>query len=186
VNSVGQLIGPGTAVFTQGHDGASGLCVDPDTAAVFETEPAQAATADRAATHDEVNLLVRGSDYGWPDPTSSSVGAVATLPVRSGGQPALAAGCAISAGVLYVASLDATTLYSADIVSTASSTKLDAFTTSLTGIYGRLITVVADTDGSLWLATSNSGVTPAPQGSSPADERILHVQPSGGGADSAA
>jgi hypothetical protein len=47
-----------------------------------------------------------------------------------------------------------------------------------------LVTVVADPDGSLWLATANVGVSPAPGGSSDKDERILHIQPSGGGRSS--
>jgi glucose/arabinose dehydrogenase len=165
VDDTGQPILAGKPVVTQGHLGLAGLCVDPLTAAAFETEP------------DEVNLLANGGDYGRPTASPSSVKPLAILPNSPG-----VAGCAVADDVLYVAGLNATALYSADIIRTATSIKLDAFTPTLTGQYGRIISVVADPDGSLWLATSNKQTTPAPAGASAADERILHIRPAGGGA----
>jgi glucose/arabinose dehydrogenase len=185
VNPVGQPVLGTSPIVSQGQHALSGLCVDSASAAVFETEPSQAGGAGVAATRDEVNLIAPGRDFGWPSPTPSSVGPAATLPLGTAGLSPLAAGCAVSDGVLYVASLDGTALYGADIaVTSPSSVKVDTFSPSLIGTYGRLITVVADPDGSLWLATANVGVTPAAKGASPADERILHIQPSGGGAGS--
>ncbi len=189
VNDVGQSLTAGSPVLAQGLQGASGLCVDPDTGSIFETEPAAAAASATPAAKDEVNLIAAGQDYGWPVATARSVAALTTLPLAANGSPANDSGCAVSNGTLVVASLDSTSLYTSDITSPTGATNagvtLDPFVASLTGHYGRLITVVADPDGTLWLATSNGGIVPAPAGASSAtDERILHIQPTGGGAGS--
>jgi glucose/arabinose dehydrogenase len=185
VTDVGAPVAAGSPVLTEGHSAVAGLCIDPDTASVFETEPSLAATPSAAASRDEVNLLTRGGDYGWPVAGPTSVAPLATLPAGANGQLPVASGCAVANGVLYVASLDATTLYAADIAAHNATAKVGSFVASLAGQYGRLITVVADPDGSLWLATANAGVTPSPAGASAtSDDRILHIQPSGGGAGS--
>ena len=185
VSDVGQPLQAGSPVLTQGQHALAGLCVDPDTGGVLETEPGAPASPGAPATRDEVNLLVRGGDYGWPQVRPNSAPALATLPAGADGQLAGASGCAVSNGVLYVTTRTATTLFSADIDSTATTTKLDAFAPSLAGRYGQLVTVVADPgDGSLWLATANKGISPAPDGASASDERILHIPPPGGGASS--
>jgi glucose/arabinose dehydrogenase len=187
VNAVGQPVQGTSPILTQGQHALGGLCVDPASGTVFESEPSPAASASAAGTGDEVNLIVKGRDFGWPSQTPSSVAPLATLPTGSAGPSAVAAGCAVADGVLYVASLDATALYGADITATSTApVKLAAFSPSLVGTYGRLITVAADPDGSLWLATANVGVTPTPKGASATDERILHIEPTGGGASSAA
>jgi glucose/arabinose dehydrogenase len=183
VNAVGQPVLGTSPIITQGHHALSGLCVDPATAAVFESEPADSATI---GSRDEVNLIANGADYGWPSPAGADTAPLEVLPISSDGRMAVASGCAVADGVLYVASLDGTSLYGADITTTSSSVKLDTFSPSLVGQYGRLRTVVADPDGSLWLTTANVGVTPAPMGASTVDERVLHIQPAGGGASSVA
>jgi glucose/arabinose dehydrogenase len=50
---------PGSPVYTLGHRNSFGLCVNPGTGDVWETENGP----DR---DDEVNLLRAGGDYGWP------------------------------------------------------------------------------------------------------------------------
>ncbi len=55
--------------------------------------------------------------------------------------------------------------------------KLDAFTESLQGKYGRLTTVVAAPDGTLWLTTSNKDGAGQPTAD---DERVLHIEPPAG------
>ena len=51
---------PGNPLFTLGHRNSFGICVDPATGDVWETE--NGPTSD-----DEVNLLRPGGNYGWPD-----------------------------------------------------------------------------------------------------------------------
>jgi len=48
-----------TAVYTMGNRNPQGLAVQPGTGAMFEVEHG-------ASTHDEINLLAAGKNYGWP------------------------------------------------------------------------------------------------------------------------
>jgi glucose/arabinose dehydrogenase len=50
---------PGTRTFTLGHRNSFGLCVDPATGDLWETE-------NGPGGGDEVNHLVAGANYGWP------------------------------------------------------------------------------------------------------------------------
>src|SRR5947207_4756321 len=50
----------GNPLFTLGHRNSFGICVDPATGDLWETE--NGPTSD-----DEINLLRAGGNYGWPD-----------------------------------------------------------------------------------------------------------------------
>ncbi|HEU5006166.1 MAG TPA: PQQ-dependent sugar dehydrogenase [Jatrophihabitantaceae bacterium] len=161
---------PHSSVYTTGHRDPSGLCIDPDAGGVFETEA--------GTPSDEVNLIAAGASYGWP----SGGGAAAQRPLavlpstdRSPG------GCAVLDGVLYVTSLDGHALLAARIGSRGSRIALGGFKRTLVNRYGRLRTVVAAPDGALWLTTSNRDGHGQPI---PADERVLRIVPSSGGANS--
>jgi glucose/arabinose dehydrogenase len=170
VTDVGRPASGASPVFTTGHHTVGGLCVDPDSGVDFETEPRS------GSTPDEVNALSGGDDYGWPSPRSTSVGSAAEVPSAEGG----VGGCAVLDGNLFVASLDDDALLSATFSAT-TPVKVGAFAESLKGRYGRLLTVVAAPDGTLWLTTSNKDGHGTPVA---ADERVLHlpppVPPSGG------
>jgi hypothetical protein len=58
---------------------------------------------------------------------------------------------------------------------------LSPYSSSLRHKYGRLLTVVGAPDGALWLTTSNRDGHGHPV---PADERVLRIVPSSGGAKS--
>jgi glucose/arabinose dehydrogenase len=162
---------PRSSVYTTGHRDPSGLCIDPDAGAVFETEAAT------SSSPDEVNLIAAGASYGWPADKSGDQRPLAVLPAadRSPG------GCAVLDSVLYVTSLDGHALLAARIGSHGSRIVLSAFKRSLVNRYGRLRTVVAAPDGALWLTTSNRDGhgTPVPD-----DERVLRIVPSGGSGNS--
>ena len=78
-------------------------------------------------------------------------------------------------------SLDGKALLGADITRTATTVKLGAFTASSTGKYGRLIRSPRQpTVRCGWRRRTKTGIgVPIP-----ADERILHINPTGGGAGS--
>ena len=152
-----------TPVFTSGHHDTAGLCVDAASKSDFQIE---------RSSPDEVNLLAAGSSYGWPSATATSVAPLATVSTTQQGL----GGCTITNGALYVTSLDGQELLSATL--TAKGTvKLDPFTESLQGKYGRLTTVVASSDGTLWLTTSNKDGAGKPIAD---DERVLHISPPAG------
>ncbi|MGH2738684.1 MAG: PQQ-dependent sugar dehydrogenase, partial [Actinomycetota bacterium] len=52
-------IGPDSPVYSMGHRNSFGLCFDPETGNLWETENGPTA-------HDEVNLIEAGGNYGWP------------------------------------------------------------------------------------------------------------------------
>ena len=173
ITAVGAPVSGGTSpVFTRGHRAVSGLCVDPSAGTEFETEP-------RAGTvPDKVNVLQAGGDYGWPSTTASSVAPAAQLPAAQGG----IGSCAVAGSTLYVTSLDATSLLSATI-GAQTPPKLDSFTASLPGKYGRLLSISAAPDGSLWLTTSNKDGHGDPIAT---DDRVIHLPASAGGSSSKA
>jgi glucose/arabinose dehydrogenase len=155
-------------VWTSGLHDTAGLCTDVKSGVVVQTE------RNLAGTPDEVNLLQAGAAYGWPAATASSVAPIA----RPGpGQDGLG-GCAIADGAVFVTSLNGEELLSATF-NIASGLTLNPFTEALTKTYGRLITVVAAPDGTLWLTTSNRDGAGQPVAD---DERVLHIQqPAGTG-----
>jgi glucose/arabinose dehydrogenase len=160
----------GSAVWTRGHQQVEGLCASA-AGAVFEAENGA------AGVPDEINRIVPGDDYGFPAAGASSDQPAATLPAsdRSPG------GCAVMGGRLWVTSLDGEALLSAPLSGTATSPAVGKFAPDLARKYGRLRTVVAASDGALWLTTSNRDGKGQPV---PTDERVVRIVPSGSGASS--
>ena len=160
---------PGSAVFAGGLAGVAGLCLDPRHDLLFAVQPK--GLGGQAA----VDVVRAGADYGWPNPSASSVKPVATLPAAL----ATPGGCAVQADALYVTSLDGKSLLAASLTVSGSSVKLGSFASYLPGRYGRLQTVVAAPDGALWLTTANRSGNGRPIAD---DERVLRIQaPAGGG-----
>lgn len=159
VDDVGQALPgnpmPGSRVLTSGHQRVQGLC-GAAAGAVYEIE---------ANATDEVNYLVSGGRYG------------------AGGSPAIVrpsvtkgiTDCAVIGRTLFVTGLGGRDIFSAPLY---SPTKVGPFTSQLHGKYGRLRTVVAASDGTLWITTSNRDGSGTPV---PSDDRVLHIRPSGGG-----
>jgi glucose/arabinose dehydrogenase len=85
---------PGNPLFTLGHRNSFGICVDPATGDLWETE--NGPTSD-----DEVNLLRAGGDYGWPGVMGAG-GPQGTIdPVVDHVQEIAPTGCAVWHGDLY-------------------------------------------------------------------------------------
>jgi glucose/arabinose dehydrogenase len=154
----------GSPVWASGVHLVDGLCRAASSEQMWEVE------AGAPGRPDEINAVDRGGYYGWPTPTSSELNPAATLP-RHFASPG---GCAVLAGRLWVTSLDGEALLYAPIRSSAGVVKLGAFHTALGNRYGRLRTVVAASDGALWLTTSNRDGHGKPV---PADERVIRWRP---------
>lgn len=162
---------PSSPVYTSGHHVVDGLCAVPNSSSVLEVE------AGAAGHPDEVNVIVKGDYYGWPDATSTQHLPAADLPPGYRGP----GDCAVLGNRLYVTSLAGKSLISAPLRGTGPTTfKLGAFAAALKNKYGRLKTVVAAADGALWLTTSNRDGKGTPIA---ADERVIRYVPSGGGGD---
>lgn len=151
----------GTPVWSYGHRNVQGLAFD-SAGRLWATEFGQ-------DTYDELNLIRRGGDYGWP------------LVEGKGGDPrfvdpqvvwrtddASPSGLAIVGDVAFVGALKGRRLWQVPLTGGRAGTPEAA----LTGRYGRLRTVVAAPDGSLWVTTSNRDGRGDP---APDDDRILRV-----------
>ncbi|MCG5457198.1 PQQ-dependent sugar dehydrogenase [Micromonospora sp. PSH03] len=151
---------PGSPVYSYGHRNVQGLAWDPR-GRLFATEFGQ-------ATWDEVNVIVRGGNYGWPivEGPSSDPRFRAPVVVWPPAQ-ASPSGAAFTNGTLFVAALRGTRLWTVPV---RASGQVGTPVAELVGAYGRLRTVVAAPDGSLWVATSNRDANGTP---APADDRIL-------------
>lgn len=87
-------------VYSIGHRNSFGICVDPATGDVWETE-------NGPTSNDEVNRIVSGANYGWPD----QLGPGGVLdgyvdPVLDYPQVIVPTGCAVWNGALYFGAFD--------------------------------------------------------------------------------
>ena len=156
----------GTPVWTRGHRTVPGLCSPvssdptspPSLSAVLEVEPDASGVGD-------VNLLSAGQRYG-----PSGLAPVTTLPENM----TAPGGCAILDGLLFVTSEDGQALLSAPLKTDTGMLEIGAWTTTLRGTYGRLLSVTAASDGSLWLTTTNRDGHGHPVAD---DERVIRIVP---------
>jgi glucose/arabinose dehydrogenase len=161
---------PGSAVFASGFQSVDGLCVDRTTG----LRVAVARTTSATGTSVQVDIVQAGRDFGWPTRGPGSTPPATTLPAASGG----GAGCTVAAGHLVIATTDGQSLLSASL---SSSGTVGVFGTALRNRYGRLRTVVAGSDGALWITTSNRDGHGRP---TPTDDRVIRLTGSDGGSGS--
>ena len=152
----------GSAVYSTGHGSVSGLCWTDDRT-MFDLE--------NAGSAGELNRVDAGRDYGWPAAGGRSrPGSVEPkLTVPTGTGPV--GGCAIIRFGLFVATLTGRKLLGVPLGGNAEPGAPRAV---LTDIYGRLRTVEAAPDGSLWLTTANRDGHGVPV---PTDDRVIRIQP---------
>ncbi|GAB3008453.1 PQQ-dependent sugar dehydrogenase [Saccharothrix stipae] len=149
-------------VWTYGHRNVQGLAFDGQ-GRLWQAELGN-------TIMDELNLAERGGNYGWPacEGTSGSCSGYIAPKRTWSTANASPSGIAIVNNAVYVAALRGSRLYRLQI----SGTSVGSETTHFQGTYGRLRTVEAAPDGSLWLTTSDDRDS-VPNNS---NSRILRVQ----------
>lgn len=154
---------PGSPVWSWGHRNIQGLAFD-DSGALWASEFG-------ANDYDELNLISPGMDYGWPavEGIGKEEGLTDPQLVWSTDE-ASPSGLAFADGDLWMAALRGERLWRIRLVD-GRATRSDAF---FIGDHGRMRTVVAAPDGSLWVTTSNRDGRGDPQRD---DDRILVVRP---------
>jgi glucose/arabinose dehydrogenase len=151
----------GSAVYAEGFHSVDGLCVDPQSGqrvVITDTVP------------DSVDLIGAGADFG--DHGDDQPAGQLPDTAQGGG------GCAMIGGTVIVATRTGQSLVAAPISKTG---QLGKPTLSLTKKYGRLRTVVAGSDGALWITTSNRDGQGDPI---PTDDRVIRIDPSAAGGGS--
>ncbi|MEV0668038.1 PQQ-dependent sugar dehydrogenase [Actinomadura luteofluorescens] len=151
----------GTRVWTYGHRNVQGLAWD-GAGRMYATEFGQ----DR---FDEINLIVKGRDYGWPvvEGVGHRKGFTDPLLTWTTDQ-ASPSGLAYAGGSLWAAALRGERLWQIPL----DNGKAGRPTARFQGRYGRLRSVVRTPSGSLWVTTSNQDGRGDPR---PGDDRIFDV-----------
>jgi glucose/arabinose dehydrogenase len=153
IDVFGGAVGPGP-VFTSGHRDVTAVCAG-------EEDRLFAADAARDGA-DELDELLEGNDY------AGRAGPVAEIVPGEDGL----GGCAVLGGAVFLGALDGERVHVVPVEpGEAGSGEPEEF---LGGQYGRLRTVVADSQGALWITTSNrDGIgTPAAD-----DDKVLRINP---------
>lgn len=148
---------PGAAaaslIWSYGHRNPQGLSFQPGTGLPFGVEHG-------ATTHDEINILEKGANYGWPRAEGPDPQKRYKDPIWSSGASTIAtAGAAFVSGAawgawsgsLFVAQLKETDLRRFTIEG-GSAVQREIL---LDGKYGRLRSLVQGPDGALYVTTSN-------------------------------
>ena len=155
---------PGSPVWSLGHRNVQGLAWDA-AGRLWATEFGQNA-------FDEVNLIRKGRNYGWPDVegVGDTQGGRFTNPlVTWPTSEASPSGAAILGGILYIGALQGEALL---------RVRLDGdHASKLSPVYeghGRIRTVAVAPDGSLWVTTSNTDGRGTPRAG---DDRIVALSP---------
>ena len=156
----------GSPVWTMGHRNVQGLAFD-DRERLWATEFGQ-------DTWDELNLIDKGRNYGWPLVEGRGDLEEYRNPFAQWRtSEASPSGLAFLDGSLWAASLAGQRLWRVPVRS-GSRDAIGKPRDFFVGDYGRLRTVVVAPDGNLWVTTSNRDGRGSP---GPKDDRILLVAP---------
>jgi glucose/arabinose dehydrogenase len=136
----------GNRVWSYGHRNVEGLAFDGN-GRLWATE-----FGDQKA--DELNLIVKGKNYGWPrvEGRSSRSGLVTPKLTWSPTSSCSPAGLAIVASTAFLGALRGQCLFAVPLKGTSVGKPRAYFTKD----YGRIRSVVAAPDGALWMTTSNT------------------------------
>ncbi len=150
-------------VWSWGHRNVQGLAFD-DRGRLWASEFGQNA-------FDELNLIRKGRNYGWPMVEGRGDGEGLTNPqVTWSTDDASPSGLAFADGRLWLGALRGERLWRVDVTGARAEDEKGF----LVGRYGRLRTVVTAPDGNLWVTTSNRDGRGDPART---DDRILLVRP---------
>ena len=132
-------------VWTLGHRNVQGLA--------FDSQGQLWASEFGERTHDELNLITRGANYGWPVHEGAASDPAFTDPyVQWPTAEASPSGLAIINDWAYLAALRGERLWQVGLASAEPVGPNELFFEK----YGRLRTPVAAPDGTLWVTTSNT------------------------------
>ncbi|MBA3745151.1 PQQ-dependent sugar dehydrogenase [Sporichthya sp.] len=157
----------GSYVFSRGHRNVQGLA--------FDGQGRLIAAEFGQKTWDELNLIKAGRNYGWPTVEGRAGDSRFVDPIAQWHpDKASPSGIAVVKGTVFMAGLRGARLWRIQLGSLRPDgiprARAEDF---FTGRFGRLRTVMAAPDGSLWLTTSNTDGRGNPSSS---DDRVLRIR----------
>lgn len=156
-----------SVVWSWGHRNVEGLAFDTD-GSLWASE-----FGDQRA--DELNRILPGENYGWPQVEGTGGPKRFTQPQLTWTtEEASPSGLAYAGGYLWMAGLRGERLWRIKVAAGQVSDPTAYFEGKAAGEYGRLRTVARAPDGRLWLTTSNKDGRGT---AGPEDDRILLVEP---------
>lgn len=158
----------GNAVYSYGHRNIQGIAWD-KSGILWATEHGRSGTA---TGYDELNKIVKGGNYGWPDVEGSETKSGTISPqIHSGSSETWApAGVVVVRDSILFTGLRGASLYMADI-STGEAKNLTVY---LRQEYGRLRGVTLGPDGMLYILTNNRDGRGRP---GDGDDKIIKIDP---------
>jgi glucose/arabinose dehydrogenase len=154
---------PSSPIWTAGHRNVQGLA--------FDHEGNLWASEFGQDTWDELNLIQRGGNYGWPEVEGKGSDSRFIDPqVQWRTDDASPSGLAFIGDRLYLGALRGERMWRVDVDGRKASNEKAFFV----GEYDRMRTVAVAPDGNLWVTTSNRDGRGDPAGQ---DDRILLVRP---------
>jgi len=163
----------GNAVYSYGHRNPQGLTWD-DQGRLWSTEHGRSGVRSGL---DELNLIVKGKNYGWPDSEGDEVKEGTVSPVvHSGADITWAPASAVfvknadpeGTGSIFFGGLRGEALYEAVL----NGHKVIKVAEHFKGEFGRIRTVTKGPDGMLYITTSNRDGRGDPQ---EGDDKIIRV-----------
>ncbi len=155
----------GTPVYSWGHRNPQGLAWD-DQGRLWATEHGRSGVR---SGFDELNLIVKGANYGWPviQGDEQREGMVAPV-IHSGSTETWApAGAAYFDGRIFFVGLRGETLYE-------YHPETGQLEKNFSGRFGRLRAVVLGPDGMMYITTSNQDGRGRPEAD---DDRVMMIDP---------
>ncbi len=158
----------GNAVYSYGHRNSQGLAWG-DTEQLWATEHGRSGVLSGL---DELNLIEKGKNYGWPEIQGDETKTGMESPVvQSGSDETWApAGIAFLDNSFFFGGLRGETLYEAKIVGARKVSLIAHFRQE----FGRIRAVVLGPDGYLYITTSNTDGRGEPRAG---DDKLIRINP---------
>jgi glucose/arabinose dehydrogenase len=159
----------GTAVYSYGHRNPQGIVWD-DQGRLWATEHGRSGVS---TGYDEINLIEKGQNYGWPTIQGPVTREEMRAPVaQSGSKTTWApAGIAFKNDTLYFTGLRGQSIYAMPISASGTPGTIQAFFREK---YGRLRAMTVGPDGALYFSTSNHDGRGTPKAG---DDQIIRWMP---------
>ncbi len=170
---------PGSPIFSYGHRVVQGLAWDPETGVMFNSEHGPSGEWPGVLHRDEINIVEKGANYGWPKVVGAPRIAKYRDPIAMWKKASVPpSGMTFYRGDLFVATLGSQALIRVQFEETYEGYEITNierwFARDLNkGIYGRLRDVTVGPDGHLYVLTCN---TDGRAELRPNDDKILRLK----------